>query len=78
MKPELPPDTLKVYSLVKRTEMMFTYGGASGAHNMGFGFYATREEAEHNRTLEILRIKDGDFKAEFYVFELEIPNPILK
>jgi len=77
MKPEFPSETLKVYSLVKRNEMMFSYGGSSSTHNLGFGFYLTREEAEHNRTLEVLRQKEGD-KAEFYVFELEIPNPILK
>lgn len=77
MKPELPPDTLKVYSLVKRVEMLFSYTGAASSQNIGYGFYTTREEAEHNRTLEVLRLKEGD-KSEFYVFELEIPNPILK
>lgn len=77
MKPEFPPETIKVYSLVKRNEMMFSYSGSSSAQNLGFGFYLSREEAEHNRTLEVLRLKDGD-KSEFYVFELEIPNPVLK
>lgn len=77
MKPEFPPDTIKIYQLVKRTEMMFTFSGASSTQNIGFGFYTTRAEAEHNRTLEVLRLKDGD-SCEFYVFELEIPNPILK
>lgn len=77
MKPEFPPETLKVYSLVKRTEMLFSYSGSASAQNIGYGFYTTRAEAEHNRTLEVLRLKDGD-NSEFYVFELEIPNPILK
>ena len=77
MKPEFPPGTIKVYALVRRSEMMFSYSGTSSTNNLGFGFYLTREEAEHNRTLEVLRQKEGD-KAEYYVFELEIPNPILK
>lgn len=77
MKPEFPPETIKVYSLVKRTEMLFSYTGGASSQNIGYGFYTTRQEAEHNRTLEVLRLKDGD-NSEFYVFELEIPNPILK
>lgn len=77
MRPELPPDTLKVYSLIKRTDMMFSYTGSASTQNVGYGFYLTREEAEHNRTLEVLRLKADD-KSEFYVFELEIPNPIVK
>lgn len=77
MKPELPPETLKVYSLVKRTEMLFSYTGTVSTQNIGYGFYTTLAEAEHNRTIEVLKLKDGDH-SEFYVFELEIPNPILK
>lgn len=78
MKPEFPPETIKVYALVKRNadSMYFSNTGmASGMNSIGIGFYLTRVEAEHQRTLEVLKSKTED---EFYVFELEIPNPIVK
>lgn len=78
MKPEFPPDTVKIYQLVKRNadSMYFTNAGmASGMNSIGTGFYLTRDEAEHQRTLEVLKSKNAD---EFYLFELEIPNPIVK
>lgn len=77
MRPEFPPDTLKIYQLVKRTDMMFSYAGSGSTQNIGFGFYTTRQEAEHQRTLEVLKQKEND-NSEYYVFELEIPNPIVK
>lgn len=78
MKPEFPPDTLKIYQLIKRNADMFYFTNvsmASGSNSIGVGFYQTRQEAEHQRTLEVLKCKTDE---EFYVFELEIPNPILK
>ena len=78
MKPEFPPETLKVYQLIKRTGMYFSYAGGSSANNsIGLGFYSTREEAEYNRTVEVLRTSP-EHPEEFFVFELEIPNPVLK
>lgn len=78
MKPEFPPETLKIYQLVKRNAdtLYFTGAGVGPTQgNIGIGFYTTRQEAEHQRTLEVLKCKTAD---EFYIFELEIPNPILK
>lgn len=78
MKPEFPPETVKIYQLIKRSadQLYFSYAGmASGMLSIGSGFYLTRDEAEHQRTMEVLRCKTED---EFYVFELEIPNPALK
>lgn len=78
MKPEFPPETVKIYQLVKRNadSMYFSNTGmTSGMNSIGIGFYITRDEAEHQRTLEVLKSKTED---EFYVFELEIPNPIVK
>lgn len=78
MKPEFPPETVKIYQLIKRNadSMYFSNTGTtSGMNSIGIGFYITRDEAEHQRTLEVLKSKTED---EFYVFELEIPNPILK
>ena len=78
MKPEFPPDTVKIYQLVKRNaeSMYFSNAGMnSGMNSIGIGFYITRDEAEYQRTLEVLKSKTED---DFYVFELEIPNPILK
>jgi hypothetical protein len=78
MKPEFPPETLTIYQLVRRNaeSLYFTSAGTSPTQNsLGLGFYATRQEAEYNRTLEVLKCKTSD---EFYIFELEIPNPIIK
>lgn len=78
MKPEFPPETIKIYQLVKRNaETLYFTGAGTGPtqNSLGIGFYATRQEAEHNRTLEVLKCKTAD---EFYIFELEIPNPIVK
>ena len=78
MKPEFPPETIKIYQLIKRNaeQLYFTNTGmASGMNSIGIGFYLTRDEAEHQRTLEVLKSKTDE---DFYVFELEIPNPILK
>ena len=78
MKPEFPPETIKIYQLIKRNadSMYFTNAGTSPTQgSLGLGFYATRQEAEYNRTIEVLKCKTSD---EFYIFELEIPNPIVK
>jgi hypothetical protein len=78
MKPEFPPDTIKVYQLIKRNADMLYFSGAGTAPatgSIGIGFYQTRQEAEHQRTIEVLKSKTNE---EFYVFELEIPNPIVK
>lgn len=78
MKPEFPPETIKIYQLIRRNadQMYFTSAGTMPVSNsIGAGFYLTREEAEHQRTLEVLKSKTAD---EYYLFELEIPNPIVK
>ena len=78
MKPEFPPETLKIYQLVKRNAEQLYFsnvGGLSGTNSVGIGFYTNRQEAEHQRTLEVLKAKADE---DFYVFELEIPNPIVK
>lgn len=77
MKPEFPPETLKIYQLIKRNADQFYFmsaGASSSTPSIGVGFYPTRDEAEYQRTVEILKCKTND---EFYVFELEIPNPIV-
>lgn len=74
-----PPKTLKYYQLLKmstKSGLSFTLvGTTSGATNyIGTGFYHTREEAEHNRTIETLR--DSECNT-YHIFELEFPNPII-
>lgn len=78
MRPEFPPDTLKIYQLIKRSADMLYFslaGSAPVSNSIGIGFYSTRQEAEHQRTIEVLKCKTSE---EFYIFELEIPNPIVK
>lgn len=76
MVPLSPPKTLKVYTLIKQTGLMMNYVYVPGTGHVQFGpgFYATRDEAEHNRTLELL--KDTAIPRSWYhMFELDIPNP---
>lgn len=73
MEPIKPPKTLRVFQLIKQTGLSFTYTG-SGTTGMGVGFYSTQQEAEHNRTLEVLKDTTNP-KPRYHVFEIEIPNP---
>lgn len=74
MAPLEPPRTLKVYSLVKQSGLTFTYAGYSAHAALGNGFFATRDEAEHHRTLEVLK-DTASPRSQFHVFEMEVPNP---
>jgi len=76
MEPIKPPKTLKLYQLIKQTGMSFTNGGLSSSQGYGIGFYSTLQEAEHNRTVELLKdTTSGNNKPKWHVFELEFPNP---
>lgn len=76
MEPIKPPKTLKVYQLIRQTGLSFTPVGASGPISLGIGFYSTLQEAEHNRTIELLKDTTlGNGKPKWHVFELEFPNP---
>ena len=76
MEPLKPPKTFKAYTLIKQTGLLMTYVyvPGTGATQYGPGFYATRDEAEHGRTLELLK-DTATPKSQFHVFELDIPNP---
>ena len=75
-----PPKTIKYYQLLR----MSTKSGlnisscgtmpAGSTNYIGTGMYTTLQEAEHNRTLELLKDTDASFNS-YYVFELEFPNP---
>jgi hypothetical protein len=71
-----PPKTFKVYALFKQTGLLLSnvYASGTGATQYGPGFYATRDEAEHSRTLELLK-DTSENRSHYHVFELEIPNP---
>lgn len=75
MEPIKPLPTFKVYAVIKQNglHMSYVYGSGSSV-TFGAGFYGSREEAEHLRTLELLKNTDTGF-IEYHVFELEIPNP---
>ena len=73
MKSIEQPDTIKVYELVKQTGYVLSLvGGTTVTQTLGIGFYMTQQEAEHNRTIEIL--KNTLPQTHFHIFELEIPN----
>ncbi len=74
MEPIKAPKTIRVFQLIRQTGLSFNYvGGGSGV--LGLGFYATLQEAEHNRTLEVIRDVSTGTKPKIHVFELEVPNP---
>jgi hypothetical protein len=79
MKPIDPPETIKVYQLLKMTGAYIS-GVSSSTPNslsMGIGFYLSLQEAEHVRTLEILKdtTAAGLTQPTWHIFELEFPNP---
>jgi hypothetical protein len=74
MEPIKPPKIIKIYQLVKQTGMNFNYGG-SGSMGLGLGFYTTQQEAEHNRTLEVLKDTTTGPKPRWHIWELDVPNP---
>lgn len=74
-----PPKTFKVYTLIKQTGASFTYtSGSASSSPLGQGFFVTLQEAEHCRTVEVLKDTgtNGANKPRFHIFELEVPNPV--
>lgn len=74
MEPIQPPRTVKVYQLLKQSGATLSNAGVSGTMSWGYGFYITLQEAEQNRTMELLKNTDA-VKPQYHIFELEIPNP---
>lgn len=78
MKSISQPETIKVYQLIKMSGMYLSMGPGSSPAGLGLGFYSTLQEAEHNRTLEILKdVATTGPKSTWHIFELEFPNPAL-
>ena len=76
MEPIKPPKTLKIYQLMRQTGMNFSNAVASSPAGLGSGIFPSLQEAEHNRTLEVLKdTTTGINKPRWHIFELEIPNP---
>ena len=71
-----PPRTLKFWQLMRmstKSGLYFsTIGGATSL--TGPGMYHTLQEAEHQRTLEILKELDSA-ENSYHIFELDFPNP---
>ena len=75
MEPIKPLKTLKVYTLIKQTGLSLTYTGFSpNSVSLGTGFFLSQSEAEHYRTLELLKDTTTP-RALYHVFELDLPNP---
>lgn len=77
-KPLTPPKTFKIYTLIRQTGTSFTYtSGSTVSSQLGLGFFLSLQEAEHCRTVEVLKdTTTGPTKSKFHIFELEVPNPI--
>ncbi len=72
------PKTIKLCQLLKMTGMSISTVGTSSP-GLSLGFYPTLQEAEHNRTLEILKDQTATQpKPTLHIFELEFPNPAIK
>lgn len=80
MEPLKPPKTMKVYQLLKRSGLLHTTVASSSNINgtsLGSGFFLSQHDAEMHRTMEILKLTSSD-NSEFFIFELELPNPVYK
>lgn len=80
MEPLKPPKTIQVYMLLRRNGLVHSTVAPSSMVNglaIGPGFFLSRHDAEMHRTMEILRLTSGD-NTEFFIFELELPNPVYK
>ena len=75
MQPLQAPKTIKVFQLLKQSGLYFSSAGSSSNANIGLGFYLTRDEAEQQRTLEVLKNSTSNDSVQYHIFELEIPNP---
>lgn len=75
MEPLQPPKNMKIYALLKQSGVQFTTVKTMSSNSIGVGFFLTREEAEHNRTLEVLSDSSVGKKPQWHIFELEVPNP---
>jgi len=78
VEPIKPPKIFKIYTLIKQTGASFTYtSGSASSSPLGLGFFVTLQEAEHARTVEVLKdTATGTSKPKFHIFELEVPNPV--
>jgi hypothetical protein len=71
-----PSKFLKFYVLLRRDGLFMSVNPSVGVMSqIGTGFFTSREEAEMHRTLETLKLPESSL-TEFFVFELEIPNPV--
>ena len=80
MEPLKPPKTMKYYQLLKRTGLsVYNVTGSSNINGttLGPGFFMSQHDAEMHRTMELLKLTSGD-NSEFFIFELELPNPVYK
>ena len=80
MQPLKPPKNISVFMLLKRSGMMHSTAVSSSMINnmsLGSGFFLSQHDAEMHRTMELLKLQPND-NSEFFVFELELPNPAYK
>jgi hypothetical protein len=76
MEPISPPRTMRVFQLIRQTGMNFSTAAIVSPTNLGSGIFPTLQEAEHNRTIEVLKdTTSGVNKPRWHIFELEVPNP---
>lgn len=74
MEPIRAPKTIKVYTLIRQNGLSFSTAANIASTNMGSGFFPTLQEAEHYRTLEVLKVDNGS-QQKLHIYELEVPNP---
>lgn len=72
------PEYLKVFFLVKQQGMFFTPTGITSANYLGTGFFLSRTDAEHQRTMEYLKITEDQENTFIHIYELDVPNPAYK
>ena len=68
---------IKVYMLLRQDGMYLYPAGYDSNASMGTGFFASNNDAELNRTKELLSQK-AESTAKYHIYELERPNPAYK
>lgn len=76
MKPIEIPETMNIYLLLKQSGLVFVPAGISHRSPGCVGVYYSMQDAEVQRTIEIL--SSANQSDIYHIFELEVPNPAYK
>jgi hypothetical protein len=75
MEPKPIPKNNIIYMMIYQLPGSVTYSAAGpGSNGLGSGFYLNERDAEHQRTIELLKNPSNTY----LIYELTVPNPAYK